>query len=259
MSKYKKIFLPRLHLHLFRREVLIWLIPSILLLTSAYISVLSFVSPKTQTNSSTVPEAFVETQQEVNKDSGVTSNNVKGISNTNIVQPTPSPIQNQNTTNNPSQDIPKVSNQINPIYSTPIVNNPVPKSSPTPNQMQSPTPTPITTPTPTPSVQEVENPRISFQIYWVWLSGVGYVPEYKYNTSVCLGNLDVVWGHFYIIDPNGQEWNTGNHDYRQKPCQNMGANGTLEGKPLGEYTFKAVFDELGATKSVKATIGQPPL
>lgn len=214
-------------------------------------------STTTQTNPSTVPAPSVETQQEVNKDSGTTSNNVKGISNTNNAQSTPTPIQNQNTTNNPSQAVTNQESpsQIKPIYSTPIVNNPVPKSSSIPI----PTQTPASTPTPTPSVQEVENPRISFQIYWVWLSGVGYVPEYRYYTSVCLGDLNVVWGHFYIIDPNGQEWNTGNQDYRQKPCQNLSANGSLEGKPLGEYTFKAVFDELGVTKSVKATVGQPPL
>ena len=29
----------------------------------------------------------------------------------------------------------------------------------------------------------------------------------------------------------------------------MGANGSLEGKPLGEYTFKAVFDELELLKA----------
>lgn len=219
-------------------------------------------STVTQTNSSTVPETSVETQQEVNKDSGITSNNVKGISNTNNVQPTPTPVQNQKITNSPSQAVTNQapSNQSQPIYSTPTVNNPVLKPSPTPTPIPIPTQTPVPTPTPAPSVQEVENPRISFQIYWIWLSGVGYIPEYKYMTSVCLGDLDVVWGHFYIIDPNGQEiWNTGNADYRRKPCQNLGANGSLEGKPLGEYTFKAVFDELGITKTVKATVGPPPL
>lgn len=212
-------------------------------------------SSVTETNSSNAPEAFLETQQEINQDSGETSSKIKGISTTGNIQTTsaPTPTQNQNTANTQSQSI---TNKLPPSqpktsYSTPTVNNFLPNTSPTPI----PTQIPATTPT----VQEVENPRISFQIYWVKLSGVGYVPEYKYYTSVCLGDLNVVWGHFYIIDPNGQEWNTGNHDYRQKPCQNMNANGSLEGKPLGEYTFKAVFDELGVIKSTKATVGQPPL
>lgn len=202
-------------------------------------------------------ETSVETQQAVKQDNGVASNNVKEISNTNNAQSTPTltPLQNnQNTINRVINNALPVVNNLIPILSpTPIISPSIP-TTPTPS------PTVAPTPTPTPSiVQEVENPRISFQIYWIKLSGVGYIPEYRYYTSVCLGNLDVVWGHFYIIDPNGQEWNTGNHDYRQKPCQNLSANGSLESKPLGEYTFKAVFDEMGVTKTVKATVGQPPL
>lgn len=215
-------------------------------------------STATQTNSPTASKMPVVTQQEVNQGRGVTPNNVKGISNTNNVQsiPTPTSIQNnQNAINKVINNTLPVNNFIPKLSPTPIIN---PTHLPTNTPIPSPTATSTPTPTP-PAVQEVENPRVSFEIYWVWLSGVGYVPEYKYNTSVCLGSLDVVWGHFYIIDPNGQEWNTGNHDYRKKPCQNMGANGTLEGKPLGEYTFKAVFDEFGVTKNAKATVGQPPL
>lgn len=217
-------------------------------------------STTTQVNPSPTSKSSKETQPEVNQDDGVIPNNVKGISNTKNVQPipTPTPIQNsQNTINRVINNaLPVVNNLVPRLSQTSIISpTHLPTSTP-------PTPSPTAAPTPTPTppvVQEVENPRISFEIYWIKLSGVGYVPEYRYYTSVCLGNLDVVWGHFYIIDPNGQEWNTGNHDYRQKPCQNLSANGSLEGKPLGEYTFKAVFDEMGVTKSVKATVGQPPL
>ncbi len=219
----------------------------------------------TQTNSSPASEPFTEIQQGVNKNTPATPNNVKGVLRTDNIEPMPTstPLHKQNIINSPSQGtINKVfPNQFNPIYNTPIANNPTPKPSSTPIPSTAPTYTPMPTPTPistpTPVIQEVENPRISLEIYWIKLSGVGYIPEYRYYTSVCLGDLDVVWGHFYIIDPTGQEWNTGNHDYRQKPCQNLSANGSLEGKPLGEYTFKVVFDEMGVTKSVKATVGQP--
>lgn len=143
--------------------------------------------------------------------------------------------------------------------------SPTPASSPSLFPTSTPTPTPLVTHSPTPSLSPpsptptstptVENVQIFFKVYWQKNE-----PRADYSTSVCLGNLDAVWGHFYIIDPSGQEQNTGNHDYRQKPCQVMNYVGyPLAGKPLGEYTFKAVFDELSVTKIVKATLVPPSL
>ena len=47
----------------------------------------------TQTIPSTAPEGAVEAQQEVNQDEGVTSNNVKGVSNTNKKSKTKQSVQ----------------------------------------------------------------------------------------------------------------------------------------------------------------------
>lgn len=160
--------------------------------------------------------------------------------------PTPTPIQKVNTYI--PVDTSSTTSQTSQTTSSPA---------PTINTEQYPIPvfTPITSiPTPTAMPMTI-NTQISFSVYWK-----NNEPRADYKTSVCLDSLDVVWGHFYIIDPNGQEQNTGNHDYRQKPCQNMNVVGySLAGKPLGEYTFKAVFDELGITKTSKAILGPPSL
>lgn len=120
----------------------------------------------------------------------------------------------------------------------------------TPNNTASPNPTPTNTPQPTSTPTQNDNVQVSFRIYWE-----NNKPVYDYYVTVCLGELDVAWGHFSITDPEGNSWITGNHDFRQKPCQKIGVvSGSLLNKPLGEYTFKAVIDELGVTKTAKAIL-----
>lgn len=150
--------------------------------------------------------------------------------------------------------------QIPPAPAT-VPPSPVPTITPTPIPAATitPPPNPVLTPSPSPQQQTtVDNAQISFRVYWETSHGAR--PLADYSSSVCLGDLDVVWAHFFLIDPSAQEQNIGNQDYRQKPCGVLNAIGyPLTGKPLGEYTLKVVFDELGVTKTAKATLGPPQI
>lgn len=153
--------------------------------------------------------------------------------------------ENSDTTTSPSQ---------NSVTQSPTITN-NPTNLPTTHNTTTATsaPTPTSTPQPTNTPTQNNNVQVSFKIYWE-----NNKPVYDYTNMVCIGNLEVVWGHFYIIDPQGNTWNTGNHDFRTSPCSYSNVkSSSLEGKPLGEYTYKAVFDELGITKTVKATLSPP--
>lgn len=160
-------------------------------------------------------------------------NSVVSTSSTTTVSPSGSPSATTEPTSAPSPAPTSSPNQI-----------PLPSPSSTPSASQ--TPSPIPTPTP-------ENVQLTFKVYWK-----NNKPVYDYKSTVCIGELSVVWGHFTLITPSGQEIDKGTQDFRETPCQVRAENsGSLEGLPLGEYTFRAVFDELGITKSVKAILSPP--